>query len=322
MGENQLLYITYYKLICCKIILIIPILHPICSLIHDSSHFHMNDKSLEKDSLWEKLKTKYRIGIADPESLKELRSFQFSLLGFVLSVLGLISLVFLFCILLFSFKPIKHFIFGIDNVESSSAFIQLNQQVIDLEQTLTDQRVYIDGLVNMLNGDQEFIKQANPQLMDMSPTALNTKPIEKTIIQNIEKETNTKESKDLRAKLMHLVSPVRGRMSAPFNALQDHLGVDIIAPKNSPIVAVNEGVVINAAWTIETGNTISIQHSDNIISVYKHNSVLLKKEGDYVTTGEAIAIIGNSGEQTTGPHLHFELWFQGVPLDPVQYISF
>ena len=281
----------------------------------------MNDKSLEKDSLWEKLKTKYRVGIADPESLRELRSFQFSLLSFILSVLTLILLVFLFCVLLFSFKPIKHFIFGIDNVESSSAFIQLNKQVIDLEQTLTDQRVYIDGLVNMLNGDQEFVKNSNPQLMDLSTSAIPANSIENEIKPS-NTQDETKELAELRSKLMHLVSPVRGRMSAPFNALQEHLGVDIIAPKNSPIVAVSDGVVINAAWTIETGNIISIQHSDNIISVYKHNSVLLKKEGDYVTTGEAIAIIGNSGEQTTGPHLHFELWFQGVPLDPVQYISF
>ena len=279
----------------------------------------MNDKSLEKESLWERLKTKYRIGIADPESLRELRSFQFSLLSFILSILGLILMVFLFCVLLFSFKPIKHFIFGIDNVESSSAFINLNKQVIDLEQTLTDQRVYIDGLVNMLNGDQEFIKQSNPQALDISKPAV---PLENPIVQKEPTPAKSTELTNLRSKLMHLVSPVRGRMSAPFNALHDHLGVDIIAPKNSPIVAVNEGVVINAAWTIETGNTISVQHSDNIISVYKHNSVLLKKEGDYVTTGEAIAIIGNSGEQTTGPHLHFELWFQGVPLDPVQYISF
>ena len=282
----------------------------------------MNDKSLEKDSTWEKLKTKYRVGIADPESLKELRSFQFSLLGFILSILGLVLLVFLFCVLLFSFKPIKHFIFGIDNVESSSAFIQLNKQVIDLEQTLTDQRIYIDGLVNMLNGDQETISQSNPQLLDITNPVTTTSALATQSFATEEPVVTSNELSQLRTKLMHLVTPVRGRMSAPFNALEDHLGVDIIAPKNSPIVAVNEGVIINAAWTIETGNTISIQHSDNIISVYKHNSVLLKKEGDYVTTGEAIAIIGNSGEQTTGPHLHFELWFQGVPLDPVQYISF
>ena len=277
----------------------------------------MNDNAFDKTSLWENLKTKYRIGVFDPESLRELKSYQFSLLSFLLSFLGLVLLVFLFCILLFSFKPIKHFIFGIDNVESSSAFINLNKQVIDLEKTLQAQTVYIDGLVGMLNGDNEKVNQADPKLVDIKPN--NTSNLVIPTESSTEKNIGLRE---LRAKLMHLVSPVRGRISAHFNALEDHLGTDIIAPKNSPIVAVNDGVVINSAWTLETGNTISVQHADNIISVYKHNSALLKSEGDYVTAGEAIAIIGNTGEQTTGPHLHFELWYQGTPLDPVQFISF
>ena len=280
----------------------------------------MNDNAFDKSRFWENLKTKYRIGIFDPESLRELKSYQFSLLSLLLSFLGLVLLVFLFCILLFSIKPIKHFIFGIDNVESSSAFINLNKQVIELENTLQNQTVYIDGLVNMLNGDNESIQQAGPNKINrplrQSKPTVQIDPIVKNDNQN------SIGLRDLRSKLMHLVSPVRGRISAHYNALEDHLGVDIIAPKNSPIVAVNDGVVINSAWTIETGNTISVQHADNIISVYKHNSALLKKEGDYVTAGEAIAIIGNTGEQTTGPHLHFELWYQGTPLDPVQFISF
>jgi len=280
----------------------------------------MNDNAFEKSGFWENLKTTYRIGIFDPESLKELKSYKFSLLGLLMSVLGLTLLVFLFCILLFSFKPIKHFIFGIDNVESSSAFINLNKQVIDLETTLLNQTVYIDGLVNMLNGDNQSVNQAYPRLIELQATLpVTTQPIEPNVKSDAQ---TTLALRELRSKLMHLVSPVRGRISAHFNALEDHLGVDIIAPKNSPIVAVNDGVVINSAWTLETGNTISVQHADNIISVYKHNSALLKNEGDYVTSGEAIAIIGNTGEQTTGPHLHFELWYQGTPLDPVQFISF
>lgn len=279
----------------------------------------MNDNAFDKSGFWENLKTTYRIGIFDPKSLRELKSFQFSLLGFLLSLLGLILLVFFFCVLLFSVKPIKHFIFGIDNVESSSAFINLNKQVIELETTLHDQTIYIDGLVNMLNGDNESINAVNPQEIDLESVVPNT-PV--PVVTNMEKDEKAIGLVELRSKLMHLVSPVRGRISAHFNALEDHLGVDIIAPKNSPIVAVNDGVVINSAWTLETGNTISVQHADNIISVYKHNSALLKNEGDYVTAGEAIAIIGNTGEQTTGPHLHFELWYQGTPLDPVQFISF
>jgi len=282
----------------------------------------MNDNAFDKTGIWENLKTKYRIGISDPESLKELKSYQFSLLGLLISILGLTLLVFLFCVLLFSFKPIKHFIFGIDNVESSSAFINLNKQVIDLESTLQSQTVYIDGLVNMLNGDNNSINQSEPKALDLQTSA--SEPVTSTPIEPITNPTaqTTLALRELRSKLMHLVSPVRGRISAHFNALEDHLGVDIIAAKNSPIVAVNDGVVINSAWTLETGNTISVQHADNIISVYKHNSALLKNEGDYVTSGEAIAIIGNTGEQTTGPHLHFELWYQGTPLDPVQFISF
>lgn len=280
----------------------------------------MNDNAFDKSGIWENLKTKYRVGIFDPESLRELKSYQFSLLSFLLSILGLVLLVFLFCVLLFSFKPIKHFIFGIDNVESSSAFINLNKQVIELESTLENQTIYIDGLVNMLNGDNETINQADPQLI---PTQSGiTKPTIQLESSSKNDNENSIGLRDLRSKLMHLVSPVRGRISSHYNALEDHLGVDIIAPKNSPIVAVNDGVVINSAWTLETGNTISVQHTDNIISVYKHNSALLKNEGDYVTAGEAIAIIGNTGEQTTGPHLHFELWYQGTPLDPVQFISF
>ena len=283
----------------------------------------MNDNAFDKPGFWEYLKTKYRVGISDPESLKELKSYQFSLLSFFLSLFGLILLVFFFCVLLFSFKPIKHFIFGIDNVESSSAFINLNKQVLELETTLQNQSVYIDGLVNMLNGDNESIALADPLKLDIKTSTINPVPTNIPLEQNNKTESqNTIGLRELRSKLMHLVSPVRGRISSHFNALEDHLGVDIIAPKNSPIVAVNDGVVINSAWTLETGNTISVQHADNIISVYKHNSALLKNEGDYVTAGEALAIIGNTGEQTTGPHLHFELWYQGTPLDPVQFISF
>ena len=98
--------------------------------------------------------------------------------------------------------------------------------------------------------------------------------------------------------------------------------MDIVGPENEAIKATLDGTVIFATWSSETGYTISVQHSNNLISVYKHNSVLLKKVGDYVKAGEPIAIIGNSGEQTTGPHLHFELWYNGNAIDPQGYMVF
>lgn len=107
---------------------------------------------------------------------------------------------------------------------------------------------------------------------------------------------------------MFLTTPLSGQVSASFSLAKKHYGTDIIAPKNTPIRAVADGFVVSSDWTLETGNTIAIQHANNVVSFYKHNSSLLKKTGEKVKTGEAIAIIGNTGEQTTGPHLHFELW--------------
>ena len=107
-----------------------------------------------------------------------------------------------------------------------------------------------------------------------------------------------------------------------FNGTQNHYGTDIVAGSNEVVKATLPGTVTLTGWTLETGYVIQIQHADNILSVYKHNAELLKHMGDRVKAGEPIAIIGNSGELTTGPHLHFELWYNGTPLNPQDYISF
>ncbi len=111
-------------------------------------------------------------------------------------------------------------------------------------------------------------------------------------------------------------------VSSSFNAADEHYGVDVIAQKNEAIKAALDGTVILSSWTPETGNVIQLQHENNLISIYKHNSVLLKKAGEKVRAGEAIAIIGESGELSTGTHLHFELWYNGNPIDPQDYMIF
>ena len=117
-------------------------------------------------------------------------------------------------------------------------------------------------------------------------------------------------------------TPVKGMVTSSFNLSQEHYGVDIAAKENEPIKATLDGTVLFAGWTSETGYTIEIQHSNNLVSAYKHCSVLMKKAGQYIKAGEAIAVIGNSGEQTSGPHLHFELWYNGKAIDPQEYIVF
>lgn len=121
---------------------------------------------------------------------------------------------------------------------------------------------------------------------------------------------------------MFFFSPVKGIISNKYDSKIGHLGIDVVADKDAPLKAIYDGTVIMASWTDETGYVITIQHQSNLLSVYKHCSVLLKKQGDFVRSGEILAIIGNSGELTTGPHLHFELWYNGNPINPEGLIAF
>ena len=121
---------------------------------------------------------------------------------------------------------------------------------------------------------------------------------------------------------IHFFTPLQGMVSGKFNKLINHFGIDIVGLPSARISATLSGTVIFSGWTIDTGYVIYIQHDNNFISAYKHNSEVLKRTGEQVEAGEVIAFMGNSGELTTGPHLHFELWFKGMPLDPEQYIDF
>lgn len=116
--------------------------------------------------------------------------------------------------------------------------------------------------------------------------------------------------------------PIQGVVTALFAPQVDHFGVDVVAKENEPVKSIANGTVVMATWTLDTGYLIGVQHSNELISIYKHNSVILKKIGDQVRGGEIISIIGNTGELTTGPHLHFELWYKGTPLNPLEFITF
>jgi murein DD-endopeptidase MepM/ murein hydrolase activator NlpD len=122
---------------------------------------------------------------------------------------------------------------------------------------------------------------------------------------------------------LHFFPPVKGIISGRFDIRTKHFGTDIVAKPKSTVSAALDGTVIFTGWTMETGFVIELQHPNNIVSVYKHNAYLLKETGDLVRAGEPISIVGNSGEMyTSGPHLHFEIWYKGSPLDPEKHILF
>jgi len=121
---------------------------------------------------------------------------------------------------------------------------------------------------------------------------------------------------------MHFFTPVKGIITRSFDPMEGHYGIDLVAAPNEVVKAALDGIVTMSTWTLETGYVIQIQHDYELLSLYKHNAALFKSVGQKVVAGDAIAIVGNSGELTSGPHLHFELWHDRVPMNPVDYIVF
>ena len=207
-----------------------------------------------------------------------------------------------------------------------------------LEEAIGAQEVYNQALRRMLTNDPEYTSEAVRHLGE-EPKVGSADPVQKNTADSLlrQKMKGQKSagktafpplpsSYEMRGKAdlgdIDFFTPVRGSFVRGMNEDKGHYGIDIVAPKGSPIKAILDGIVVSADWTLETGNSIVIQHSHELLSMYKHNSVLLKKAGSYVKRGEAIAIIGNTGTSTSGPHLHFELWHQGHPVNPTDYLRF
>lgn len=270
----------------------------------------MSDIEDDYRSWGDRLQDVYIVNVLDEETLGELRSYRVSPLKIYLYFLSLTLVVSAAIISLIFFTPVKRLVPGYGDIQENRQFVELSRKVEELEEELIIQNTYTTGLMTMLSGgDKAALLPAASLPIDSTTDSISPATVQ-----------NNKATRTL-ARLV-LVPPLRGSISAAYDRSIDHLGVDILAPKDSPVIAVSDGRVISADWTLETGNTLTIQHDDNLLSVYKHNSALLKRTGDYVNAGEAIAIIGNTGTLSDGPHLHFELWYQGQPIDPGRVLTF
>ena len=188
------------------------------------------------------------------------------------------------------------------------------------ERYLNDIQVILNGGVLNNAADSSQSASSSPNL-NYEVSELDESMRQKISEQDRFSIEAVEESED-RKKGLILFKPVNGTIFNAFNPKDGHYGIDLVAPKDDPVKSVLDGTVIAAAFTADDGNIISIQHANNLISVYKHNAVLLRKVGDMVKAGESIAFIGDSGENSEGPHLHFELWENGAPVNPAQYLSF
>ncbi len=285
-----------------------------------------NQTEKEKKQLIKKLRNRYRLSIIKDSTFEEKMTFRLTpmnvLVAFVSSFLFL-GFAFISVVV---FTPLREFIPGYTDTQVRQEALKNALLVDSLHRELAVKARYVDNLVRILNGqptmDSLGASTKDPETftdLDFETSASDS--MFRLDFEN-QDQYNIGRQKAAGENVSYFFPPVKGIITAEFEPHKGHYAVDIVSGENEMVKAIQEGTVISATWTSDGGYVISVQHKDNLISVYKHNSVLLKKIGDKVKPGESIAIIGNSGELTSGPHLHFELWKQGVALNPQEYIIF
>lgn len=277
-----------------------------------------------------KLKNKYRLVIMRDTTFEEVWHMKLSRMNVITAFAISLTIYTILVVTLVVYTPLKQLIPGYPNAQMTRN-IRMNAlrlDSLDYQLTLKDQ--FIDNLITLINGGEpKYYSSENPSkpvaTQDIndarsSEDSLLRLEVEKAKRFNVSATTSMPDPRNLNQ--LYFFPPVRGLIMAHYDYARKHFGVDIATASNQAVKAVLDGTVIMADFTTETGFTIQIQHDHNLISVYKHNKELFKHIGDRIKAGEVIATVGNSGELTTGPHLHFELWHLGQPLDPEHFIAF
>ncbi len=282
-----------------------------------------------KKTLSNWLTTKYLLIIRNEENFAEKNTYTFNyarlfLIGFLVFIIAVVVAVFLVTGVLQQRLDPRY-----TQQEAKRQLIELRLGMDSLKYQLVSQDIYIENIKKILSGnlDSEQIDSlSSPEIRPEIILDEQLQPIdsqfraqfENTPISEVSFE-GVSSSNEFRS--LYLFSPIDGIVSDQYNPKEDHFGVDIVGKENEPVKSVADGIIIFASWTLDGGHVIGVQHRAGLVSVYKHNSELLKNVGNFVTGGEIIAIIGNSGELTSGPHLHFELWHNGSPVNPEEYIG-
>ncbi|WP_298899857.1 M23 family metallopeptidase [uncultured Psychroserpens sp.] len=287
----------------------------------------MAKKSKEK-KFSKKLLHKYRLVVLNEDTFEERFAIKLTRLNvFVILSLGTILLI-AGTIFLIAFTSLKEYIPGYSSTALKKQATVLNYKTDSLQQVIDLNEQYYMSIKKVLTGDVSTVEFNRDSIIDAStidPNDLDLVPTkEDSILRDLvdkEDKYNVFES-NISSSNFVLFPPVNGTISEGYNLREKHFAVDVVVAKDTPVKATADGTVIFAEWTAETGYVVIIEHSYELISVYKHNASITKQQGDLVKSGEVIAMAGNTGELTTGPHLHFELWQKGYPVNPTQFIDF
>lgn len=278
--------------------------------------------------LYQRLRNHYKLVLLNIDTFEE----RFSLLLSPLNVIVIVGLT-LFFIAVFAFAllgwtPLRYYLPDYaEEVRVKKLAVEAALKADSMEIALAQRDAYIENIRMLIEGrvDTAVLDSGLLTAVDPLEVEYTRSPEDSMLRSEIEKEDllnlNPNFNRNVKTAFI-LFPPIAGSVMDRFNAEKNHYGVDIAAPKDATIKAIDDGTVIISAYTAETGYVLQIQHDNDLLSVYKHNSTLLKKEGDKVRAGEAIAIIGETGEYSSGPHLHFELWRKGVPINPETFFSF
>ncbi|RGN40526.1 M23 family metallopeptidase [Bacteroides oleiciplenus] len=284
-------------------------------------------KKKRHKAFWNNIKFKYKLTIINENTLEEVVGIRVSKLNGISVLLSVLTVLFLIAAAIITFTPLRNYLPGYMNSDVRAQVVENALRADSLQQLVERQNLYIMNIQDIFRGT---VRVDTVHSMDSLTTVREDSLMERTQREaEFRKQYEETEKYNLtsitaRPDIEGLIfyRPTRGMITDKFDADRKHYGTDIAANPGESVLATLDGTVILSTYTAETGYVIEVQHNQDFISVYKHCGSLLKREGDAVQAGEAIALVGNSGQLTTGPHLHFELWHKGRAVNPEQYIVF
>ena len=288
----------------------------------------MTEKRHKRKLLKKKLFTKNRLVILNEDTFEEIFSLKLTLMNvFVVATVGAMLIIFVTTYII-AFTPLREYIPGYASSKLKKDATELALKSDSLSNVLKKNETYIESIKKVLTGDLDYAKFNKDSILASPSETVNKEDLQPSETELKLREEVAREDKyNLFEKAKPKVTtvlfpPVKGMITEKYNAKEKHFAVDVALPKNTPIKATLNGTVIFADWTPTTGNVIIIRHNNGFISIYKHAASLTKSQGDIVKTGEVIALAGSTGQESTGVHLHFELWKDGYPIDPTIFIEF
>ena len=279
----------------------------------------------EKKPFSQRLLNKYRLVVLNEATYEERLSYKLSRLNIFLFFSLIAILIIISTICLIAFTSVKEYIPGYDSTVLRTNAVKNIETLDSLTLVIEKNQDFINSIGSVILGETtkpEAQKEIKVRI-DISDIEFKVNQEDSLLRKVVEKEDrfNVLESATSKVKYV-LISPIFGQVTSRFDYGIKHFGTDIAVPINSPVKSIAKGTVVLAEWTVQTGYVIVIEHAYGLTSVYKHNDSGLISQGDLVESGQVIALSGNTGELTTGPHLHFELWREGIPVNPENYVSF